>query len=59
VASPLTRNETKALIEDLRELLERLRQGEFDASGGMLLRIEGAVNALQIVLGEADRSDFV
>ena len=59
VPSPLTRNETKALVRDLQELLERLRASDFDASAGMLLRIEGAVKALQIVLGDADRSDLV
>jgi hypothetical protein len=46
-------------MEDLQELLDRLLLGDLDASNGMLLRIEGAVKALQIVLGEADRSDLV
>lgn len=59
MASPLTRNEIRALIDDLEELLSQLQRGELDASNGMLLRIEGAVKALQIVLGEADRSDLV
>lgn len=59
MAQPLTREQTKALMEDLQELLDRLLLGDLDASNGMLLRIEGAVKALQIVLGEADRSDLV
>ena len=59
MTSPLTAKQTQALIEDLQELLDRLRQGEFEASSGMLLRIEGAVNALRIVVGEGDRSDLV
>ena len=57
--SPLTRMETLKLIEDLQELLDRLRRGDFEASSGMVLRIEGAVKALEIVLGQADASDFV
>jgi hypothetical protein len=59
VAQPLTREQTKALIEDLQGLLDRLQNGDLDASSGMLLRIEGAVEALEIVLGEADDSDYV
>jgi hypothetical protein len=55
----LNRNEIEKLIEDLQELLDRIRQGEFDSSSGMLLRIEGAVKALEIVLGDADPSDLV
>lgn len=57
--SPLTRMETLKLIEDLQELLDRLRRGDFEASSGMVLRIEGAVKALEIVLGQADASDLV
>jgi len=57
--SPLTQVETLKLIEDLQELLDRLRRGDFEASSGMVLRIEGAVKALEIVLGQADPSDFV
>ena len=59
MAQPLTREQTKALIEDLQELLNRIRLGDLDSSSGMFLRIEGAVKALEIVLGEADRSDPV
>lgn len=59
MAQPLTREQTKALIEDLQGLLDRLQNGDLDASSGMLLRIEGAVEALEIVLGEADDSDYV
>ena len=59
MASQLTRKQIKALIQDLEELLGRLRLGDFDASSGMLLRIEGAVNALKVVIGEGDRSDLV
>jgi len=54
VASPLTLDETKALLADLQELLNRLRHGELAASSGMLLRIEGAVKVLQIVVGDTD-----
>jgi len=59
VAQPLTREQTKVLVKDLQELLDRLRLGELDASNGMLLRIEGAITAIEVVLGEADRSDLV
>lgn len=57
--SPLDRNEIEKLIEDLQELLDRIRQGEFDSSSGMLLRIEGAVKALEVVIGQVDPSDIV
>lgn len=59
MASPLTRRETEALVKDLEELLARLRDGDFEASAGMSLRIEGAVTALHIVLGKADHADHV
>lgn len=59
MASPLTRRETKALVKDLEELLERLRSGDLEASAGTLLRLQGAVTALHVVLGEADHSDLV
>ena len=59
MAQPLTREQTKVLVKDLQELLDRLRLGELDASNGMLLRIEGAITAIEVVLGEADRSDLV
>ena len=59
MAQPLTKKQTKALTEDLQELLDLLRMSRLDASSGMVLRIEGAVKALQIVLGEAERSDLV
>jgi hypothetical protein len=57
--SPLSREELTALITDLQELLARIQTGEFEAGSGMLLRIEGAVAALQIVQGDADHSDLV
>lgn len=59
MASSLTRRETKALVKDLEELLERLRSGDLEASAGTLLRLQGAVMALHVVLGEADHSDLV
>jgi hypothetical protein len=59
MASPLTRSQTAALAKDLQALLHQLDEGDLEASTGMMLRIEGAVKALQIVLGEANRSDLV
>jgi hypothetical protein len=59
MSKPLTRSQTEALAKDLQALLDRLNDGDFDASVGMLLRIEGAVKALQIILGEADSTDLV
>lgn len=54
MASPLTRSQTAALAKDFQALLDQVKQGDFEASTGMMLRIEGAVKALQIVLGEAE-----
>src|ERR1039458_1436534 len=54
MASPLTRSQTAALAKDLQALLDRVKPGDLEASAGMMLRIEGAVKALQIVLGEAE-----
>jgi hypothetical protein len=59
MAKPLTRSQTVALAKDLQALLDRLKDHDLETSTGMLLRIEGAVKALQIVLGEADPSEFV
>jgi predicted trehalose synthase len=59
MATPLTRSQTAALTRDLQALLERLKDRELEASTGILLRIEGAVKALQIVLGEADLTELV
>jgi hypothetical protein len=59
MAKPLTRSQTVALAKDLQVLLDRLKDHDLEASTGMLLRIEGAVKALQIVLGEADPSELV
>ena len=54
MASPLTRSQTAALAKDLQALLDRVKPGDLEASTGMMLRIEGAVKALQIVLGEGE-----
>ena len=59
MGKPLTRSQTATLASDLQNLLDRLREGDLEASTGMMLRIEGAVKALQIALGEADRSELV
>ena len=59
MAKPLTRSQTVALVKDLEELLDRSRRGDFEASAGTLLRLEGAVKALKIVLGEADPTELV
>ena len=59
MAKPLTRSQTVALAKDLQALLDRLKDRDLEASTGMLPRIEGAVKALQIVLGEADPSELV
>jgi hypothetical protein len=59
MAKPLTKSQTEALAKDLQALLNRLKDGDLEASTGMMLRIEGAVKALQIVLGEADPSELV
>ncbi len=59
MAKPLTRSQTAALARDLQTLLDRLRDQDLEGSTGMMLRIEGAVKALQIVLGEADPSELV
>lgn len=59
MAKPLTRSQTAALANDLQVLLDRLKDHDLEASTGMLLRIEGAVKALQIVLGEVDPSELV
>jgi hypothetical protein len=54
MGSPLTRNQTADLAKDLQALLDQVKQGDFEVTAGMMLRIEGAVKALQIVLGEAN-----
>jgi hypothetical protein len=59
MAKPLTKSQTHALVKDLRELLDRSKKGELEASAGTLLRLEGAVKALEIVLGESDPSSLV
>ena len=59
MARPLTRLETTRLVRELQSLLNLIEIGELDASSGMVHRIEGAIKALQVVLGEAEESDLL
>lgn len=54
VPRALSRSDIASLAESLAKLLAFVRSGEMDASVAMTYRIEGAVVALQAVLG-ADR----
>jgi hypothetical protein len=55
MAKPLTRSQTAALAKNLQELFDRSMKCDLEASAGMLLRIVGAVKALQIVLAKPTR----
>jgi hypothetical protein len=44
---------------DLQALLERVNLGEMTATAATRHRLEGAVVALKIALGESDRSDLI
>jgi hypothetical protein len=48
----LSNQETRKLADDLAGLLDRIQAGELDASIAMTYRVEGALTALQAVLGE-------
>ena len=58
MARPLTRIQTAELANVLQALLDRAQKGDLIASNASLRRIEGAVKALQIVLGEAELSEL-
>jgi hypothetical protein len=49
----LTNEEIRKLAEALAGLLNRIRTGELVASTAMSYRLEGALTALQAVLGES------
>jgi hypothetical protein len=51
VTRSLTRPEIASLAADLRAMLHRIESGELDATPPMRNRIEGAVAALEAVLG--------
>jgi hypothetical protein len=53
MARPLSRKETAALVEYLSRLLAMVDADEIEATTAMRHRIEGAVEALNVVLGGA------
>ena len=52
MASPMTHTEMRKLAEQLRRLLSAVALGELAASAGTTARIEGAIVAIKVVLGE-------
>jgi hypothetical protein len=58
MATPLTRTETATLAEVLQALLDRVEEGDLRSTAGTVQRIEGAIKALEIVLGEAELSEL-
>lgn len=55
----LTRSEIVGLSEGLRTLLASVEGGDLDASAALRHRIEGAITALDAVLGSRSSLDFV
>jgi hypothetical protein len=52
MTKPLTRDETAALASSVRSLLAMVERDELDATAAMTYRLEGALAALEAVLGE-------
>jgi hypothetical protein len=53
MAKPLTRAEVASLADTIGRFLVAIRGNELDASLAMTYRLEGALVALEAVLGEA------
>jgi hypothetical protein len=49
---PLTRTETAELAGSIRDLLAMVQRDELDATAAMIYRLQGALAALETVLGE-------
>lgn len=54
----LTRSEIGGLLEDLRTLLASIEDGNLSASAALRHRIEGAITALDAVLGGRSSLDI-
>lgn len=54
MAKPFTRTQVEALVSDLQRLMDQVDAGDLDATIAMRHRIEGAVSALKVALGEAE-----
>ena len=53
MGKPLSRVEVAALADDLRKMLASIEAGDLDATTAMRHRIEGALAALEVVLGHS------
>ena len=58
MATTLTRKQITALAAELRTMLDKIEAGDLDATISMRHRIQGAVIALDVVLGRSSRISF-
>jgi hypothetical protein len=58
MAKPLTRAETELLALELQKLIAKIEAGDLKAMVAMRYRIEGAITALRVALGELSQSEF-
>ena len=58
MATTLTRKQITALATELRTMLDKIEAGDLDATISMRHRIQGAVTALDAVLGRSSRISF-
>jgi hypothetical protein len=56
---PLTKIAMQSFASELQALLEQVNHGEMTATAATRHRLEGAIVALKIALGESDRSDWI
>ena len=52
MARYLNREQTRSLLVDMKRLLSKLESGELSAPAATVYRLEGAIVALEAVLGE-------
>jgi transcription elongation GreA/GreB family factor len=54
----MTRDQIIALSSELRAMLDKIEAGDLDAAKAMRYRIEGAITALEVVLGKTSMDVF-
>ena len=58
MATTLTQKQITALAAELRTMLDKIEAGDLDATISMRHRIQGALTALDVVLGQSSRISF-
>jgi transcription elongation GreA/GreB family factor len=58
MATTLTRKQITALAAELRTMLDKIEAGDLEATTSMRYRIEGAITALEVVLGKTSMDVF-